>query len=83
METASIQHPLFYNYSSISWFYSTYQKDSPPIFSLPVPTYCLAYMIDELAYTSMTVKVIGRQWYWVYEVETPTDDDEEEDEEDE
>lgn len=30
-------------------------------------------MIDELAYTSMTVKVIGRQWYWVYEVESPTD----------
>eukprot|EP00409_Alexandrium_fundyense_P007360 CAMPEP_0195049598 /NCGR_PEP_ID=MMETSP0347-20130606/58693_1 /TAXON_ID=2932 /ORGANISM="Alexandrium fundyense, Strain CCMP1719" /LENGTH=58 /DNA_ID=CAMNT_0040078363 /DNA_START=7 /DNA_END=181 /DNA_ORIENTATION=+ len=29
----------------------------------------------------MTVKVTGRQWYWVYEVESPTDDGDEDDEE--
>lgn len=46
---------------------------------LAVPTYCMTYMYDELAYTSMTVKVIGRQWYWVFEVESPTDEPDDDD----
>jgi hypothetical protein len=38
-------------------------------FILPVFTVCFA--VDEPVYTTMTVKVTGRQWYWVYEIESP------------
>ncbi|CEM04530.1 unnamed protein product [Vitrella brassicaformis CCMP3155] len=48
------------------------------VFSLLLPAFCMLYMWDEAVYTTMTVKCIGRQWYWVYEVETPTDDQDEE-----
>ncbi|EAN33337.1 putative integral membrane protein [Theileria parva strain Muguga] len=41
------------------------------IFSLAIPCYTMLYMLDESVYTTMTVKVIGHQWYWVYEVESP------------
>eukprot|EP00438_Fugacium_kawagutii_P002007 Skav208924 [mRNA] locus=scaffold787:126124:126809:+ [translate_table: standard] len=37
------------------------------------------YALEEIVATTMTVKVTGRQWYWVYEVESPTDDGDEED----
>eukprot|EP00922_Rhytidocystis_sp_ex-Travisia-forbesii_P022352 GHVS01032737.1.p1 GENE.GHVS01032737.1~~GHVS01032737.1.p1 ORF type:complete len:289 (+),score=49.03 GHVS01032737.1:168-1034(+) len=46
------------------------------IFSMAVPCFTLLYMMDEAVYTTMTIKVIGRQWYWVYEVESPPADDE-------
>eukprot|EP00389_Voromonas_pontica_P013101 GDKH01020190.1.p2 GENE.GDKH01020190.1~~GDKH01020190.1.p2 ORF type:complete len:180 (+),score=25.64 GDKH01020190.1:96-635(+) len=46
------------------------------IAALAIPVLCGIYLIDEVVYTTMTVKVVGRQWYWVYEVESPTDDDE-------
>ncbi|PHJ24559.1 cytochrome c oxidase subunit [Cystoisospora suis] len=48
------------------------------IWSLAVPMFTMLYMYDEAVYSAMTVKVIGRQWYWIYEVESPVDDDEEE-----
>ncbi|EDO05669.1 putative cytochrome c oxidase subunit 2a [Babesia bovis T2Bo] len=41
------------------------------IMGLAVPCYTMIYMMDEAVSTSMTVKVIGHQWYWVYEVESP------------
>ncbi|ORM40401.1 Cytochrome c oxidase subunit 1+2 [Babesia sp. Xinjiang] len=41
------------------------------ILGLAVPCYTMIYMMDEAVATSMTVKVIGHQWYWVYEVESP------------
>ncbi|GIX65855.1 cytochrome c oxidase subunit 2, putative [Babesia caballi] len=41
------------------------------ILSMAVPCYTMIYMMDEAVATSMTVKVIGHQWYWVYEVESP------------
>ncbi|GFE55319.1 cytochrome c oxidase subunit [Babesia ovis] len=41
------------------------------ILGLAVPCYTMIYMMDEAVSTSMTVKVIGHQWYWVYEVESP------------
>ena len=44
-------------------------------FILPVFTVCFA--VDEPVYTTMTVKVTGRQWYWVYEIESPPEEDEE------
>eukprot|EP00923_Selenidium_pygospionis_P043076 GHVN01074237.1.p1 GENE.GHVN01074237.1~~GHVN01074237.1.p1 ORF type:complete len:207 (-),score=17.62 GHVN01074237.1:570-1190(-) len=42
-----------------------------------IPTITMAYLQDELIYTTMTVKVTGRQWYWLYEVESPTEEIEE------
>ncbi|GBE62095.1 cytochrome c oxidase subunit [Babesia ovata] len=41
------------------------------ILGLAVPCYTMIYMMDEAVATSMTVKVVGHQWYWVYEVESP------------
>merc|ERR1711976_267867 len=47
------------------------------IFGLAIPIFATIYTAEEIAATTMTVKVTGRQWYWVYEVESPTDDDDE------
>ncbi|AFZ80528.1 cytochrome c oxidase subunit II precursor, putative [Theileria equi strain WA] len=47
------------------------------IFSLAIPCYTMLYMMDESVYTTMTVKVVGHQWYWVYEVESPPLEEEE------
>lgn len=44
-------------------------------FIMPVFTVCFA--VDEPVYTTMTVKITGRQWYWVYEIESPPEEDEE------
>ncbi|KAI4837109.1 cytochrome c oxidase subunit 2A [Plasmodium brasilianum] len=47
------------------------------IFSIAIPCFTMLYMLDEIVHTTMTVKVIGRQWYWIYEVESPPEDDDE------
>lgn len=47
------------------------------ILSIAVPCYTMLYMLDEIVHTTMTVKVIGRQWYWIYEVESPPEDEDE------
>merc|ERR1712061_617348 len=46
------------------------------ILGLCIPAFTTIYALEEPVATAMTVKVTGRQWYWVYEVESPTDDDE-------
>eukprot|EP00933_Yihiella_yeosuensis_P057303 TRINITY_DN569_c0_g1_i1.p2 TRINITY_DN569_c0_g1~~TRINITY_DN569_c0_g1_i1.p2 ORF type:complete len:185 (+),score=46.77 TRINITY_DN569_c0_g1_i1:78-632(+) len=46
------------------------------IMGMAIPAFTTIYALEELVASTMTVKVIGRQWYWVYEVESPTDDDE-------
>ena len=49
---------------------------------LVIPLFTCLYCLEEAVYTTMTVKVTGRQWYWIYEVESPPagdDDDEDED----
>lgn len=46
------------------------------IFSIAIPCFTMLYMLDEIVHTTMTVKVIGRQWYWIYEVESPPEDEE-------
>ncbi|CAI7721240.1 cytochrome c oxidase subunit 2, putative [Plasmodium vivax] len=48
------------------------------IFSIAIPCFTMLYMLDEIVHTTMTVKVIGRQWYWIYEVESPPEDDDDE-----
>ncbi|KAF4692519.1 hypothetical protein FOZ60_013188 [Perkinsus olseni] len=53
------------------------------VFGVCIPVYTINFAQEEVIYTTMTVKVTGRQWYWVYEVESPTDEDEDEDEDDE
>merc|ERR1712107_267847 len=49
------------------------------IIGLVIPAFAMIYCQDELVASVMTVKVTGRQWYWVYEIESPTDDVEEDD----
>merc|ERR1712118_605938 len=46
------------------------------IFGMVLPAFVSIYTADEAVFATMTVKVTGSQWYWVYEVESPTDDDE-------
>lgn len=46
--------------------------------ALVVPAFTMIYMADDAVYATMTVKVIGRQWYWVYEVESPVEDEDDE-----
>lgn len=35
---------------------------------IAVPSFALLYSMDEIITPDMTVKVIGHQWYWVYEM---------------
>lgn len=44
-----------------------------------IPAFSLIYSIDDTVDCEMVVKVVGRQWFWIYEVESPVgeDDDEE------
>jgi len=48
------------------------------ILGLVIPAFTTIYALEEPVASTMTVKVTGRQWYWVYEVESPTDDGDEE-----
>jgi hypothetical protein len=45
------------------------------ILSLIIPVFTMTFAFDEAVYTTMTVKVLGRQWYWIYDVESPAEDD--------
>jgi len=38
---------------------------------IALPSFALLYAIDEIYESELTIKIIGRQWYWVYE---PTDE---------
>ena len=46
------------------------------ILGLILPVFTMTFAFDEAVYTTMTVKVLGRQWYWIYDVESPADNDE-------
>ena len=48
------------------------------ILGLVLPAFTMSFAYDEAVHTTMTVKVLGRQWYWIYDVESPTDDGEDE-----
>merc|ERR1712124_222522 len=52
------------------------------IMGLMVPVFTCLYCFEEAVCTTMTVKVTGRQWYWLYEVESPPAGDDDEDEDD-
>lgn len=32
-----------------------------------MPSFALLYLIDDLNYPEVTIKIIGHQWYWSYE----------------
>lgn len=34
---------------------------------IAIPSFKLLYLIDEIGNVEMTIKVIGKQWYWTYE----------------
>ena len=36
---------------------------------IAIPSFSLLYSIEELARPMMTIKAIGRQWYWTYELD--------------
>jgi len=41
-----------------------------------IPSFAMLYAAEEPVNTTYTVKVTGRQWYWVYEVESPPEEEE-------
>jgi len=45
------------------------------ILGLILPAFTMSFAYDEAVNTTMTVKVLGRQWYWIYDVESPTDEE--------
>jgi cytochrome c oxidase subunit 2 len=38
------------------------------LFTIAIPSFALLYSIDELIEPTLTLKVIGHQWYWSYEI---------------
>lgn len=34
---------------------------------MAVPSFCLLYSLDELTKSTMTLKIVGHQWFWSYE----------------
>ena len=46
------------------------------ILGLILPVFTMTFAFDESIYTTMTVKVLGRQWYWIYDVESPPEEEE-------
>lgn len=49
-----------------------------PVFvliAIAVPSFALLYAIDELIEPTLTVKVVGHQWYWSYEYSDYTEGD--------
>lgn len=41
------------------------------ILGIAIPSFVLLYAIDVMVDSSITVKAIGKQWYWNYELEFP------------
>ncbi len=41
------------------------------ILSIAMPSFILLYAIDVMVDSSITIKAIGKQWYWNYELEFP------------
>jgi len=41
------------------------------LFIIAIPSFSLLYFMDEIYFPSMTVKVLGSQWYWSYDVSFP------------
>merc|ERR1712007_326822 len=60
--------------------YSFFYIPTVIILGLVIPAFTTIYATEEIVASTMTVKITGRQWYWVYEVESPTDDGEDDDE---
>ena len=40
------------------------------LFWIALPSFALLYSIDHCPKIDLTIKVIGRQWYWTYEIDT-------------
>jgi len=40
------------------------------LFWIALPSFALLYSIDHCSKVELTIKVIGRQWYWSYEIDT-------------
>jgi cytochrome c oxidase subunit 2 len=41
------------------------------ILSIAIPSFILLYAVDVMVDSSITIKAIGKQWYWNYELEFP------------
>jgi cytochrome c oxidase subunit 2 len=41
------------------------------ILSIAIPSFILLYAVDVMVDSSITIKALGKQWYWNYELEFP------------
>ena len=41
------------------------------LFMVAIPSFALIYAMDEIVHPSVTLKIIGHQWYWSYEYSDP------------
>src|SRR3954470_8961815 len=41
------------------------------ILGIAIPSFILLYAVDVMVDSSITIKAIGKQWYWNYELEFP------------
>lgn len=48
------------------------------LLAIAIPSFTLLYSMEETITPSVTVKVIGHQWYWSYEIADPSDNSNEE-----
>ena len=64
----------FFNSSTESFFHNSLLEivwtSTPAIilWSLASPSFSLLYSMDEISDPSLTLKVLGHQWYWSYEI---------------
>ena len=38
------------------------------LLSLASPSFSLLYSLDEISFPELTLKILGHQWYWSYEI---------------
>lgn len=44
------------------------------LIAIALPSFALLYAMDDVGQPTLTVKIVGHQWYWSYEVVTASDD---------
>jgi len=65
----STNSPIVYKYSNHGTLIELVWTITPALILIAIafPSFKLLYLMDEVITPSMTVKVVGHQWYWSYE----------------
>jgi len=73
----STSSPIVYKYSNHGTLVELVWTISPALILIAIafPSFKLLYLMDEVISPSMTVKVVGHQWYWTYQYSDFVNDD--------